>query len=592
MKATAPRRKAKPVTSVTGEASPIVTAAAPVVMRGTKLTCAKRVCNGGKWAALQPLFSRVCSLKNEMSNYVHGYAALCITGPYALKAQYKLFKSSDLNAWERQALFHDIVGDYQRSLAQRFSASPFRLQNNCKPWSYLTFLRATGIHPKNAVKPGSFELNLRQSTVTSLANYLMRVDIALFDPLTMDDKHRLKLPFLAWRAAPGRWARLCAVAQTRQNRLAGRQKLVHYVAGTFRVNPAESRMSVYVDKTNEKHQLWLKLRLGVGKAATFEHLPLASNARRLDHIAKGDVENLGFDTEFRLKFCSGRKLHVCTVYAAEAPVFMPEEKHLGIDLNTKRSFANDSEGRGYHLDALVMQQGLALLSRIDAAGGVSRMGYRRAAQLRQWVRRNAAHIKNLLGGWLDEWKSQGVTDVWLEDMAMSFDATMIRHDLGEKYSRILRLMRLSAVKDWVFSMGEKRGIRVHTTPAAYTSQRCPAPGCGHVDRANRPSQAVFKCVACGHVGDADHVAGINIVDRGQARVIDLIHEKDEYGRCSPRAMKRSALKALLLRDAEIMQERSAESKAAGGVSDLPTPAKSKKPGRGRRGPSGSSIHAA
>ena len=45
-----------------------------------------------------------------------------------------------------------------------------------------------------------------------------------------------------------------------------------------------------------------------------------------------------------------------------------------------------------------------------------------------------------------------------------------------------------------------------------TSRTCPA--CGHVDAQNRKTQAVFRCVACGHTANADLVGAINILARG------------------------------------------------------------------------------
>jgi transposase len=123
---------------------------------------------------------------------------------------------------------------------------------------------------------------------------------------------------------------------------------------------------------------------------------------------------------------------------------------------------------------------------------------------------------------------------------------MIRHPVldNQKYSRILRLMRLSATKDWLLSIAEKRGMRVHTTNAAYTSQECPS--CHHVDRKNRPSQAVFHCVECSFQGDADQVAGTNIAQRSKEPLRSRLHAVDRYGRCSPKVIQRSVLKTLLL----------------------------------------------
>ena len=61
-------------------------------------------------------------------------------------------------------------------------------------------------------------------------------------------------------------------------------------------------------------------------------------------------------------------------------------------------------------------------------------------------------------------------------------------------------------------VASKQGIRVETINAAYTSQQCSR--CGHVARANRPSQTQFRCVVCGYSHpNADFVASHNIRHR-------------------------------------------------------------------------------
>jgi IS605 OrfB family transposase len=52
---------------------------------------------------------------------------------------------------------------------------------------------------------------------------------------------------------------------------------------------------------------------------------------------------------------------------------------------------------------------------------------------------------------------------------------------------------------------------VHVDPA-YTSQQCS--GCGHIDKKNRPSQAIFACLSCGISLNADTNAATNIAKRG------------------------------------------------------------------------------
>jgi putative transposase len=56
------------------------------------------------------------------------------------------------------------------------------------------------------------------------------------------------------------------------------------------------------------------------------------------------------------------------------------------------------------------------------------------------------------------------------------------------------------------------GCEVVLVDPKHTCQECSA--CGQTASENRPSQAVFSCVACGHTAHADINAAINIRTRG------------------------------------------------------------------------------
>ncbi|MFW6695856.1 RNA-guided endonuclease InsQ/TnpB family protein [Streptomyces sp. MAR4 CNX-425] len=80
--------------------------------------------------------------------------------------------------------------------------------------------------------------------------------------------------------------------------------------------------------------------------------------------------------------------------------------------------------------------------------------------------------------------------------------------------------------------------RVVTIDPAYTSQRCSA--CGTVDREARESQAVFRCRACGHTGNADvnaarnirTAAGRAVAAREGPRVAGPVHREPQRDRLS------------------------------------------------------------
>jgi len=87
----------------------------------------------------------------------------------------------------------------------------------------------------------------------------------------------------------------------------------------------------------------------------------------------------------------------------------------------------------------------------------------------------------------------------------------------------LRKPQRATLHSWAFAQlgqfltykSRRAGVVVVQVDPAYTSQTCHV--CGHVDKRNRRSQAVFHCGRCDFVGHADHNAAINIAARGVDR---------------------------------------------------------------------------
>jgi putative transposase len=78
------------------------------------------------------------------------------------------------------------------------------------------------------------------------------------------------------------------------------------------------------------------------------------------------------------------------------------------------------------------------------------------------------------------------------------------HDAG--WGQLLRFIAYKA---------EDAGRELIAVDPRYTSQRCSS--CGHVEAANRCSQAEFRCCSCGHQAQADVNAAQNILRAGRAR---------------------------------------------------------------------------
>jgi IS605 OrfB family transposase len=74
--------------------------------------------------------------------------------------------------------------------------------------------------------------------------------------------------------------------------------------------------------------------------------------------------------------------------------------------------------------------------------------------------------------------------------------------------RLMGNWAFADLADKITYKAQDAGIPVYRVDPAYTSQTCSV--CGHCARANRPSQARFKCTQCGFEANADHNAAINI----------------------------------------------------------------------------------
>ena len=95
----------------------------------------------------------------------------------------------------------------------------------------------------------------------------------------------------------------------------------------------------------------------------------------------------------------------------------------------------------------------------------------------------------------------------------------------------------------VTRLEQKAPGRVERVNPAYTSQTCNA--CKHVARESRESQAVFRCVACGHSDNADVNAARNIRDREPTAVGRTVAARGDRVK-SARSVKREPQHARLL----------------------------------------------
>jgi putative transposase len=99
----------------------------------------------------------------------------------------------------------------------------------------------------------------------------------------------------------------------------------------------------------------------------------------------------------------------------------------------------------------------------------------------------------------------------LEDLQGIRERVTVR----KRQRRVLHTWSFGQLRQFIEYKAQRDGVQVVAVDAHYTSQECSQ--CGHIAKANRPSQKVFKCVACGFSCHADTNAAIVISRRAAVK---------------------------------------------------------------------------
>lgn len=185
--------------------------------------------------------------------------------------------------------------------------------------------------------------------------------------------------------------------------------------------------------------------------------------------------------------------------------------------------AGEKWGRGYGpiLDRLTQETNhtgkarkklFQLAKRAEATGDTAKAARIRrynlgAKKLRQTRAPGEATVKTLVGEAVRQSVKTRLSVVVMEDLTHMRGRTQSR-----QLSRLVSRWARSALRERLEFRTEAGCSRLETVNAAYTSQTCPNPTCGFVHQDNRHGDQ-FHCLQCGWDGDADVVAGMNILQR-------------------------------------------------------------------------------
>ena len=219
------------------------------------------------------------------------------------------------------------------------------------------------------------------------------------------------------------------------------------------------------------------------------------------------------------------KWYVAIQTEREVDVPIPTGKHVGIDMGIKQ-FATLSNGTCYAPLNSFRKHETALRKAQQALSRKNKFSHNWYKALRR-VQRLHTRIARVRHDYLHKTSttiSKNHAFVCVEDLQvanMSASAKGTEAQPGTCVKAKSGLNKAILDQGW----GEFRrqldyklawkGGHLIAVPPQNTSRTCPS--CGHIAKANRQTQAAFKCVSCGFEANADVVGAINILRAGHAR---------------------------------------------------------------------------
>ncbi len=213
------------------------------------------------------------------------------------------------------------------------------------------------------------------------------------------------------------------------------------------------------------------------------------------------------------------KWYAVVCHEVEIPEKTDNGVTAGVDRNVRQVAVVDSNGNEtiHYLPDLAKKE--ARLKRYQRRMQGQVKGSRRRHKTRLKLQKCCRHLKNARDNWQHQASRKIANNAGLvvlgdlntQGMTKSAKGTV---DNPGKHVKAKSGLNREILKTGWHGLEQKLNYKaevIRTNPAC-TSQACSA--CGHVSKENRTSQAVFKCMACGHAEHADLNAARNILASG------------------------------------------------------------------------------
>lgn len=436
--------------------------------------------NKWKFLILKLIDDEVLKLKNEISSFVYKNIKELILNKKEFIKSYKIFRISLLTAWETQTLFHDICTKYEVMYERYVKNKKLFVQDWYIIWENF------------------FDIVRKQNnTVYNVKRWLQ------------------------WKKVDKKYERTMSIIR---ESILREMKQIEFTTWTHFKSVSENwktEWTVILKTKNKKYKYWLKYKIN----REFIYLPLDWN----------DDYSFITKSQILVKMWK-RKVHFLWTYDEKEPKFKKTWKTIWIDVNIKNNLFALSDWTFIDIDREFYKNFIKDLKKIDKS--------KNDKHRQKLIKRNEWYFKLKISKLLDYCQENKIVDIVVEDLNISWKSFAMNEEFNMKYSRLVRLLRINNIKNWLLTQAEKRWIRVHITNSHYTSQQCSK--CWNIDRENRKSQENFCCIKCWYENNADLNAAINIYRRYRRDVLyEKLHEIDDYWRMLPKKLSKDKIREIL-----------------------------------------------
>jgi|BioPla2DNA2_1021312.scaffolds.fasta_scaffold13395_4 putative transposase len=216
----------------------------------------------------------------------------------------------------------------------------------------------------------------------------------------------------------------------------------------------------------------------------------------------------------------------------ETPDVEPAEpsEYLGVDLGVV-NIATTSDGTTFSSEAteMVRQRYGRLRGVLQKTG--TRSAKRRLRKIAGRERRFKIDTNHVISKQIICAAQGTKRGIALEDLKGILLRTTVMKGQRERHHK----WAFHQLRTFIEYKARRAGVRVQVISGAYTSQQCSA--CRFVHPGNRPNQAAFRCLACGHTENADINAAKNIAARAAVNRPIAVCSLDTGGEVESQACK-------------------------------------------------------